>query len=117
MRHAVAFCFLLVSPAVALGGGHPDCAGVERWATKMAFVHLKNAGLTDSHSVIWEKTETRRLASEQIGTDLYRQVHRVTFTDSSGAKIEVITVNDASNAECSMTGVDVYVVSRHLGGR
>ncbi|MCB0293554.1 MAG: topoisomerase DNA-binding C4 zinc finger domain-containing protein, partial [Calditrichaeota bacterium] len=27
---------------------YPDCSGTERWATSMAFVHLKNARLTDN---------------------------------------------------------------------
>jgi len=39
----------------------------------------------------------------------------VTFTEKSGKTIEVITRNDASNEECSMSGVEVYVVSNRLG--
>jgi hypothetical protein len=57
------------------------------------------------------------LASEQIGKDLYRQVHLVTVTEKSGIKIEVVTVNDASTQECSMTGVDVYVIKERIGGK
>jgi len=82
----------------------------------MAFVHLKNAGLTDNNKLDFTKTKTVRLASEQVGKDLYRQVHLVTFTEKSGKNIEVITRNDASNEECSMSGVEVYVVSNRLGG-
>jgi hypothetical protein len=95
----------------------PDCVGVNRWATSMAFVHLKNAGLTDNNKLDFTKTKTVRLASEQIGKDLHRQVHLVTFTEKSGKTIEVITRNDASNEECSMSGVEVYVVSNRLGER
>jgi hypothetical protein len=61
------------------------------------------------------KTTTTRLASEQIHDRLYRQIHHVTFIEQSGHTIDVITVNDASTGECSISGVDVYVVSRHLG--
>ncbi len=81
----------------------------------MAFVHMKNAQLTDNRSIDFSKTKTVRLASEKIGKDLWHQVYRVTFTKNSGDKIEVIAVHDASSAECSMSGVEVYVVSGHLG--
>ena len=93
----------------------PDCSGVEQWPTSMAFAHLKNAGITDNERLDFARTKTARLASEQIKDGLFRQLHHVTFTEKSGNTIEVITVNDASNDECSMSGVDVYVISRHLG--
>jgi hypothetical protein len=94
----------------------PDCAGVDSWATQMAFVHLKNAGITDNNAIDFTKTRTERLASEKTGKDVYRQIHHISFTEKSGNVIEVITSNNASNAECSMSGVDVFVISRHLGG-
>ena len=97
-------------------GNHPDCAGVQRWATSMAFVHLKNAGVTDNDKLDFTLTKTTRLASERIGRDLYRQIHYVVFTEKSGNVIEVITVNNASSQECSMSGVEVFVISRRLGG-
>jgi hypothetical protein len=81
----------------------------------MAFVHLKNAGLTDNDRLSFDKTRTTRLASEPMRDGLFRQVHRVTFTERTGGTIEVITVNDVSADECSMSGVDVYVISKHLG--
>lgn len=93
----------------------PDCAGVERWATQMAFVHLKNAGIINNDTIDLAKTKTERLASEKRGKDLYRQIHHIIFTEKSGNVIEVLTRNDASNVECSMSGVDVFVISRHLG--
>jgi len=94
---------------------HPNCAGVERWATSMAFVHLKNAGVTDNDKLDFTKTKTNRLASQRIGKDLYRQIHHVVFTEKSGNVIEVITVNNASSQECSESGVEVFVISRRLG--
>lgn len=108
-----AICTTLALPALAK---HPDCAGVERWATRMAFVHLKNAGLTDNAKMDFTKTKTIRLASEKIGKDLYRQIHHVIFTEKTGHTIEVVTVNNASNEECSMSGVTVFVVSQQIGG-
>lgn len=93
----------------------PDCTGVERWATSMAFVHLKNAGLATNDELDLTKTKTVRLASERVGEDLYRQVHYVAFTKRSGGTIEVVTSNNASSQECSMSGVQIFVVSRRLG--
>ncbi len=82
----------------------------------MAFVHLKNAGLTSNDKVDSTQTKASLLASEPIGKDLYRQINHVVFTEKSGRKIEVITRNNASNEECSVSGVEVFVVSKRLGG-
>lgn len=93
----------------------PDCTGADGWPLPMAFVHLKNAGLINNDKVDFTKTKIIRLASEKIGEDLYRQIHHIIFTEKSGNTIEVITSNEASNEECSMSDVDVFVVSQHLG--
>jgi hypothetical protein len=90
----------------------PDCAG--GWPTDMAFSLLKNAGVTDNDEVDFDKTKTTRVASEKIGKDLYHQVYDVVFTKKDGETLEAIAVHDASNEECSMTGVELFVVSRKL---
>jgi hypothetical protein len=82
----------------------------------MALVHLKNAGLIDIPSVIEAQTRAVRLASEKIGKDLHRQVYDITFYTKDGKTIEVITNSRASSEECSMSAVDVYVVSKKIGG-
>ena len=109
----LAVLFVLIP--LAADAKNPDCAGINRWATRMAFAELKNAGITENDKVDFAQTRTVRLASEKIGKDLYRQVHHITFTEKSGKIIEVITVNDASSQECSMSGVEVYVIAKHLG--
>ncbi len=81
----------------------------------MAFVKLKNAGITSNESLDFNKTKTIRLASENIGDNLYIQIHFIVFIEKSGKKIEVITKNMASNEECSMSGVEVFIVSKVLG--
>lgn len=116
MRLLVAIILLVLFPSSAFTKD-PDCTGVDRWPTSMAFAHLKNAGLTDNYRLDFTKTKTIRLASEKIGKDLYRQIHHITFTEKSGNTIEVITINDASNEECSMSDVEVFVVTKHLGKR
>ncbi|WP_162631681.1 hypothetical protein [Burkholderia sp. JP2-270] len=54
--------------------------------------------------------------SEKTGKDLYRQIYDITFVDKSGAKFQVITSSEASSSERSMSGVDVYVVTRKIDG-
>ncbi|WP_024929978.1 hypothetical protein [Methylophilus sp. OH31] len=107
--------FALLLPSTQSLAAVPDCSGPERWPTSMAFVELKNAGITTNDELDFDKTRTVRLASEKIGKDLYRQIHLVTFTQKSGETIKVITNNDASNEECSMSSVEVYIISTHLG--
>lgn len=114
MTLMIAIILLILLPSLAFTEG-PDCTGVDRWPTSMAFVHLKNAGLTDNDRLDFTKTKTIRLASEKIGKDLYRQIHYIIFIEKSGNTIEVITSNEVSNEECSMSGVDVFVVKQHLG--
>ena len=113
-RLAIIIALLWLSSGLAFAGSL-NCTGVDSWATNMAFVHLKNAGLTDNDRLDFTKTKVVRLASEKIGKDLYRQLHLVTFTQKTGEIIEVITSNDASHEECSMSGVQVFVISKRLG--
>jgi len=91
---------------------HPDCTALERWPTVMATGYLRNHGLATSESLRLAETNVIRLASEQIGRDLYRQVHEITFTPLSGPAVQVIAVSDASSLECSMSDVVVYVVQK-----
>jgi hypothetical protein len=117
MRRLLLFFMLFIGvPTIAQSQAEktrgPDCSG--GWPTNMAFVHLKNAGLADNSSIDFSKTKTVRLASEKIGKDLWHQVYDVTFTKKSGESVEAIAVHDASQEECSMSGVEVFVVSKHL---
>ena len=104
---------IFAMPAAVALAKSPDCAS---WPTNMALTHLKNAGLIDIPSVIEAQTKAVRLASEKIGKDLYQQVYDITFHTRDGKTIEVITKSRASSEECSMSGVDVYVVSNKIGG-
>lgn len=103
----------LALPALCSAASPMQCAS---WPTNMAEVHLKNAGITDPTQLDESKTRAVRLASEKIGKDLYRDVYDITFYEKSGTAIEVITSSKASSSECSMSGVDVYVVSKKIGG-
>ena len=117
MRRLLSFVVLVSSiPMIAHSQAEkahgPDCSG--GWPTNMTFVHLKNAGLADSSNFDFSKNKTVRLASEKIGKDLWLQVYHVTFTKKSGGAVEAIAVHDASQEECSMSGVEVFFISKHL---
>lgn len=107
------FASVACSPASLVKS--PDCSRIDSWATKMAFVHLKNSGITNNESLDFSKTKISLVASEKIDRDLYRQVHLIIFTEKTGNTIEVITVNNASNEECSMSGVQVLLIKKQLG--
>ncbi|MGA9111856.1 MAG: hypothetical protein ACLPSL_13050 [Smithella sp.] len=111
---SIIIIFLLILTTLYAFAKDPDCAGIDRWPTKMAFVQLKNAGITDNNKVDFTKTKTIRLASEKIGDNLYHQIHLIKFTEKSGKIIEMITINDASNEECSMGKVEVLLISKRL---
>lgn len=118
-RHPVLSCFTAMAVMVNAHAApsksqSPDCSGIDRWATSMAYVHLKNAGIIHSEQTDFSKTKTVRLASERIGEDEYRQIHHVIFKRTDGSEIEVITSNVASSEECSLSAVEVFVVSKHL---
>lgn len=100
---------------VAATAREPDCARADAWPAAMAVVHLQNAGLIVSGQIDPAKTRVKRLASERIARNRYRQVHLVSLTSTEAESLSAITVNEASLQECSLSPVDVYVVSRHLG--
>jgi hypothetical protein len=115
MAKFITITVLLIFSCALAFAKDPDCTGVDRWPTKMAFVHLKNAGIVDNEHIDFSKTKTIRLASEKIGNNLYRQIHHISFSEQSGNIIEVITSNEVSDEECSMGDVDVFVIRQHLG--
>lgn len=106
---------LLIALSTAALAKAPDCTKPDGWPAGMAFTHLKNAGVLDNDLLDFSKTKVTRLASEKIGKDLYRQVHLVRFVKRSGEAIVAMTVNEASSLECSMSNVDVYLISKQLG--
>jgi hypothetical protein len=106
---------LLLLPFASVRAAGPDCSSPTDWAAMIAFTKLRNAGLITATDPSTVKTTVVRLASERIGKDVYRQVHKITFRVGSGHDIEVITVNDAALEECSASGVEVLVVGRDLG--
>ncbi|MCC8392701.1 hypothetical protein LJ656_08885 [Paraburkholderia sp. MMS20-SJTR3] len=117
MKRAVAVLVLSL-PALCLAKP-PPC---DRWPTNIAEGWLMDEGLIERANLDHSKTRALRLSSEKIGKDelygkdLYRQVYHITYYDKRGKQIvSVITVNDAGWEECSMSQVEVFVVSQHMG--
>jgi hypothetical protein len=108
----IKFAWLWMTPALC-SATSPDCAS---WPTNVALVRLKNAGIVDTTNIDASKTKAILLASQPVGRDLYQQVYDITFYGKSGRLIQVVTHSQASSEECSMSSVDVYVVSQKLGG-
>ena len=104
---------VVLSEAVA---GEPVCSGPDSWPAAMAYASLKNEKLISTGDVDTAKTKSVNLASEKKDGGLYHQIHLITFTLKSGGNLSVITSNDASEEECSMSRVDVFVISKRLGG-
>jgi|SRR5215831_3450676 hypothetical protein len=92
-----------------------NCAAPERWAPSMAQVQLKNAGLLKNEEYDFTKTKVTLLAMEKTKRDLFHQVMKVVFVKKNGLETTAITENDASNEECSISKVTVYVVEKTLG--
>ncbi|MEX3812452.1 hypothetical protein AB3X96_19665 [Paraburkholderia sp. BR13439] len=74
-------------------------------------------------SIDYTKTEAVQLASEKIGKyedgeQMWREVYHITFREKSGNKVKLIAVNEAAGEfECSIGGIDVFIVSGHLPSR
>ncbi len=100
--------------AAPAAGREPDCSGAEHWPAAITFVKLKNAGIVTNASVDFPHVQSRRLTSQRIGRDLWRQVHRVTIPLRRGGAISALAISDASSDECSMGDVQVYIISRKL---
>lgn len=84
------------------------------WPTNIAEVVMKNANIVDIVDLDESKTVAKPIAIQQMGKDLYRQVYDITFQTTAGKTFRVITVNDASSQECSMSDVKVYLASEIL---
>ena len=111
---------LLVPAATLLLAGaaaHAQPPACAHWPTSMATVHLKNAGVLDPATLDQAATTATLLAAQPLGHNLYKEIYDITFHDRAGRTLEVLTSNEASNEECSMSAVDVWVISRHLGDR
>jgi hypothetical protein len=108
----IAYAVTLTVAVPACASQPPQCDKPGQWPSNMAFVHLKNRGVTTNESIDFSKTKVLRIASEQVNDAIHRQVHLITFTEIDGGTVETITISDATINECSMSNVDVYLVEK-----
>ncbi|HTH62186.1 MAG TPA: hypothetical protein VL689_18795 [Paraburkholderia sp.] len=109
---ALAAAALFSLPGLCPAAGFSGCPS---WPTSMAVVHMMNDGITDSALLDHSKTKATKLAIQKIGKNRWRQLYEITFHEKSGREITVVTENESSSTECSISGVVVRVVSRKLG--
>ncbi len=75
-------------------------------------VWLKNQKEVDISQLDESKTKVHLLAAEKKKQGVWTEVYHFVFYDKAGKSYEIITKNDASTDECSLTGVSVYQVSK-----
>ena len=110
MKKFLLVTLLAVLPILSFAKG-PDC---HSWPMNMSEVWLQNAGIVAIENLNESKTKITLLASEKKAKGLYTQIYHFIFYDSIGNSYETITNNDASYEECSMSGVDVYLIPRSV---
>ena len=108
MKKFLLITLLAVLPILSFAKG-PDCYS---WPMNMSEVWLQNAGIVDIKNLDESKTKITLLASEKKAKGLYTQIYHFIFYDTTGNTYEIITNSDASYEECSMSGVDIYLISK-----
>jgi hypothetical protein len=88
----------------------PNCYS---WPMNMTKSWLKNANITDIYNLDESRTKITLLASEKKGKDLYTQIYHFIFYDKKGNTYEVITKSDSSYEECSISDVNIYLISKN----
>jgi len=112
---ALAFILALFASFSANASEVSYCSEVGKWADIITQVKLKNNGILGEDTIDKDKISISLIAEEKVDDFLYKQVHFITYyTKNEEKKIEVISVNMASKEECSMSGVDVYIIKDYL---
>ncbi|PIT59933.1 hypothetical protein [Snodgrassella alvi] len=86
--------------------------GCYSWPMNMTKAWMQNAGIVEIENLNESKTKITLLASEKKGKDLYTEIYHFIFFDKQGNSYQVITKNEASREECSISDVDSYLVSK-----
>ena len=114
MKKIILFLSILSSSSAALADmpiinendSNMDC---HRWPMNIATTWLNNNHIVDSANI--KRTLGEKISSEKIGKGLRNNVFHFIFEDGKGGKHEVITRNIASKEECSISTVEVYIIS------
>ena len=108
MKKFLIVTLLAVLPILSFAKG-PDC---DSWPMNMSETWLQKAGIVTIINLDESKTKSILLASEKKAKGLYTQIYHFIFYDTTGNTYEIITNSDASYEECSMSGVDIYLISK-----
>ncbi|PIT54288.1 hypothetical protein BHC44_04105 [Snodgrassella alvi] len=108
MKNLPLIILLAIFPILSFAKA-PDC---HNWPMNMTKGWLKNANITDIYNLDESKTKITLLASEKKKNGLYTQIYHFVFYDKKGKSYEVITKNEASYEECSMSQVNSYLISK-----
>ncbi|MCO6526045.1 hypothetical protein [Snodgrassella sp.] len=107
MKNLPLIIILAIFPTLSFAKA-PDC---HNWPMNITIGWLKNANITDIYNLDESRTKITLLASEKKKKDLYTQIYHFVFFDKQGNTYEVITQNEASHEECSMSSVNSYLIS------
>ena len=111
MRYVVALT-LVSLPFAAEATPPPACA---HWPTTMALMSLKNAGILDPTQINEAATRSVLLAAQPLPHGIFKEIYSITYTSTDGRKtFDVITSNESSGEECSISDVTTFVVARKL---
>ena len=108
MKKLLLVTLLAILPIFSFAKG-PDCYSCPMNMSKAWF---QNAGIVDIKNLDESKTKITLLASEKKAKGLYTQIYHFIFYDTIGNTYQIITNSDASYEECSMSDVDVYLISK-----
>ena len=93
-----------------------DC---HRYPMNVVQVWLKNSKIIDISNLNFDKTMGEKLSSEKIRRNLWNNIFHFVFVDNNNNSYEIITRNIASNEECSISDVEIYMISKgnnkHVG--
>lgn len=103
----------LFLPLISKAEMHPmdeDSSNVDchRWPMVMAESWLKD---TKKVKLQLDKTTGEKIASQKIKKGLINNIFIFHFIDDKDQEYKVITKNIASAEECSISGVEVYLIS------
>ncbi|PIT12883.1 hypothetical protein [Snodgrassella alvi] len=108
MKKLSLLILLVLSPILSFS----KATGCHSWPMNMAEAWMQNAEIVDIPSLDESKTKIKLLALGKKKKGLYTQIYHFVFYDRKGNSYEVITKNEASDDECSMSDVDSYLISK-----
>jgi len=110
-------------------GKVPPCYGNENYATQTTLTGMVNAGLIPNSESIYRdekhaySLKTTLLDSEKVGkysgpgfpvSDVYRLTQKISVRTKEGKTFDVITISEASFAECSLSDPVIIVIYPEL---